>query len=107
MVFLATHTPVFRQCPYRLTALFARSLDMDQGRSALLRLVGRKPHELTLQRIDVSDIGRDQVIAAALAGHHLKMTARESGRRPRAAEMDEGREILLLAGSGLRLIGAG
>src|SRR3984885_13295917 len=107
MVFLATHTPVFRQCPYRLTALFARSLDMDQGRSALLRLVGRQPYELPLQCIDVSDIGRDEMIAAALAGHHLKMTPCERSRRPRAAEMDEGREILLLAGSGLRLAGAG
>jgi len=47
------------------------------------------------------------MIAAALAGHHLKMTACESSRRTRAAEMDEGREILLLAGGGLRLAGAG
>src|ERR1700727_3495 len=66
-----------------------------------------QPHELPFHRIDVSDIGRDEVIAAALAGHHLKMAACEGGRRTRAAEMDKGREILLLAGSGLRLAGAG
>src|SRR5271154_7039972 len=78
--------------------------DLGKGNSArpkpraLVPAVGRKALELPLHRIDVSDIGRDQVIATALAGHHLKMTARESGRRTRAAEMDEGREILLLAG---------
>ena len=50
---------VFKQCPCRLTALFARSLDIDQGRSALVPAIGRKLQELTLHRIDVSDIGRD------------------------------------------------
>src|ERR1700733_6462513 len=98
---------VFKQCPYRLTALFARSLDIDQGRSALVPAVGREAQELPLHRIDVSDIGRNEVVAAAFTGHHLKMAACEGGRRTRAAEMDEGREILLLAGGGLHLGGAG
>src|ERR1700733_4948550 len=88
-------------------ALFARSLDIDQGRSTLVPVVGREAQELPLHRIDVSDIGRDEVIAAALASHHLEMAACEGGRWTRAAEMDEGREILLLAGRGLHFAGAG
>src|ERR1700728_2094600 len=36
------------------------------------------------------------MIAAALAGHHLKVTACVSGGGTRAAEMDEGGKILLL-----------
>src|SRR3984885_12715197 len=98
---------VFKRWPSRLTALFARSLDIDQGRSTLVPAVGRKPYELALQCVDVSDIGRDEMIAAALAGHHLKMTGCGGGRRTRAAEMDEGREILLLAGGGLLVARSG
>ena len=98
---------MFKQCPYRLTALFARSLDIDQGRSALVRAIGRKLQELTLHRVDVSDIGCNEVIAAAFTGHHLKVAPGESGRGTRAAEMDEGREILLLARARLYIARAG
>ena len=52
---------------------------------ALVRTIGRKAQELPLHRIDVSDIGRDEMIAAALAGDHLKMAACESCRRASAA----------------------
>ena len=65
--------------------------------------IGGEPQELTLHRIDASDIGRDEVIAAAFICHHLKMAARERRGGARAAEMDEGREILLLASRGLHL----
>ena len=41
------------------------------------------------------------MIAAALAGHHLKVTACESRGGTRAAEMDEGGKILLLLRAGL------
>jgi hypothetical protein len=47
------------------------------------------------------------MIAAALARVHLKMPACEGGRRTRAAEVDEGREILPLARAGLRIARAG
>ena len=49
-------------------------------------VVDRKPQELPLHRIDLGEVGRDEVIAAALAGQHLK-TAYESPRRTCAAEM--------------------
>ena len=63
---------------------------------ALQAAIGREALELPFHRIDPGDIACDEVIAAALAGHHLKMTARESGGGAGAAEMDEGGEILLL-----------
>src|SRR5262245_51499884 len=62
----------------------------------LIPAVGGKALKLPLHRIDLGDIGRDGVIAAALAGRHLKVAAREGGGRTCAAEMDEGGEILLL-----------
>src|SRR5580698_3011146 len=90
----------------KIGALLASAIRLVRS-CTLVPTLSPKPHELPFHRVDVSDIGRDEVIAAALAGHHLKMAACEGGRRTRAAEMDEGREILLLAGSGLRLAGAG
>src|SRR5882762_4321960 len=63
-------------------------------------VLASKAQKLPLHRIDLGDIGRDEVIAAALAGHHLKATAREGRGRTCAAEMDEGGEILLLLRAG-------
>ena len=40
------------------------------------------------------------MVAAALIRIHLKFSARESGSRAGAAEMDEGGEILLLLRAG-------
>jgi hypothetical protein len=42
----------------------------------LVAAIGRKTQELPLHRIDPGEVGRDEVIAAPLAGHHLKITAR-------------------------------
>lgn len=47
------------------------------------------------------------MIATALAGHHLKMTAREGRGGTRAAEMNEGGEILPLARAWLYIADAG
>src|SRR5579863_268374 len=66
----------------------------------LLPILRREPLKLALERIDLADIGRDEMIAAALGSVHLEMTARVSRRGARAAEMDERREILLLARAG-------
>ena len=52
--------------------------------------------KLPLHRIDLGEICRDEMIAAALAGHHLKTTVHESRGGTCAAEMDECGEILLL-----------
>jgi hypothetical protein len=54
----------------------------------LIPVIGRKPHELSFHRIDPGDVGRDEVIAAALAGHHPEIAACESRGRTRAAEVD-------------------
>jgi hypothetical protein len=51
---------------------------------------------LPLHRIDLGEICRDQMIAAALAGHHLKTTEHEGCGKTCAAKMDECGEILLL-----------
>ena len=56
-------------------------------------VVGRKAQKLPLHRVDLGEIGRDEVIAAALAGHHLKAAVREGRGGTCAAEMDEGGEI--------------
>ena len=42
--------------------------------------VGGKVRKLPLHRIDFREIGRDEVIAAALADYELKTTACEIGR---------------------------
>ncbi len=73
----------------------------------LVHVIRRQLRELTLHRVDPPDIGRDEMIAAALIGLHLEMTARESSRGTSAAEMDEGREILPLARTCLHVVGAG
>ena len=65
-------------------------------RLTLVPAIGRKAQELPLHRIDPSEIARDEVIAAALAGHHLKITACECCSGTGAAEVDEGSEILFL-----------
>ena len=36
-----------------------------------------KAHKLPLHRFDLGEICRDEMIAAALAGHHLKTTVHE------------------------------
>ena len=56
---------------------------------ALVRTIDRKPQELPLHRVDVSEIGRDEMIAAALIGHHLKMAPCESSRRTGAADISK------------------
>ena len=66
------------------------------GRCVLIPAVGRKAQELPLHRIDPGEIGRDEVIAAAYVGQHLKLAAGESRGGASAAKMDEGRNILLL-----------
>ena len=43
----------------------------------LIPAVGSKAQKLPLHRIDLGEICRDEVIAAALAGHHLKTTVHE------------------------------
>jgi hypothetical protein len=65
-------------------------------RLTLVPAIGRKAQELPLHRIDLGEIGGDEVIAAPLAGHHLKITACECSGGTGAAEMDEGSEILFL-----------
>jgi len=65
-------------------------------RLTLVPAIGRKAQELPLHRIDLGEIGGDEVIAAPLAGHHLKITACECCGGTGAAEMDEGSEILFL-----------
>jgi len=65
-------------------------------RLTLVPAIGRKAKELPLHRIDFGEIGGDEVIAAPLAGHHLKITACECCGGTGAAEMDEGSEILFL-----------
>src|SRR6266571_2774094 len=62
----------------------------------LMPAVGGKAQKLPLHRIDLGEICRDEVIAAALAGHHLKTTVHEGQGGTCAAEMDECGEILLL-----------
>src|SRR5258708_38918903 len=58
--------------------------------------VGSKAQKLPLHRIDLGEICRDEMIAAALAGHHLKTTVHKGRGGTCAAEMDECGEILLL-----------
>jgi hypothetical protein len=58
--------------------------------------VGGKAQKLPIHRIDPGEICRDEMIAAALAGHHLKTTVHEGQGGTCAAEMDECGEILLL-----------
>src|SRR6202790_3917522 len=62
----------------------------------LVPAVVSKAQKLPLHRIDLGEICRDEVIAAALAGHHLKTTVHEGRGGTCAAEMDECGEILLL-----------
>src|SRR6202521_4074301 len=62
----------------------------------LVPAVGGKAQKLPLHRIDLGEICRDEVIAAALAGHHLKTTVHEGRGGPCAAEMDGCGEIPLL-----------
>src|SRR5258708_33851497 len=52
-------------------------------RCVLIPAVGHKAQELALHCVDPGDIGRDEVIAAALVGQHLKLAAGRS--RGRAA----------------------
>src|SRR5258708_12228409 len=47
-------------------------------RCVLIPAVGHKAQELALHCVDPGDIGRDEVIAAALVGQHLKLAAGES-----------------------------
>src|ERR1035437_2206388 len=50
-------------------------------RCVLIPAVGRKAKELALHCVDPGDIGRDEVIAAAFFGQHLKLAAgRKLGR---------------------------
>ena len=48
----------------------------------LAPVVDRKAQKLPLHRIDLGEIGRDEVIAAALARHHLEATAHEARAGP-------------------------
>src|SRR5512142_1971067 len=66
----------------------------ERARS-LVPAVGSKAQKLALHRIDLGEISGDEVIAAALAGDHLKATARVGRGGAGAAEMDECGEILL------------
>ena len=43
----------------------------------LILVVDRKAQKLPLHRIDLGEVGRDEMIAAALAHHHLEATAHE------------------------------
>src|SRR6266404_4992202 len=61
----------------------------------LIPAVGGKAQKLPLHRIDLGEICRDEVIPAALAGHHLKTTVHEGRGGTCAAQMDESGEILL------------
>src|ERR1700738_3539777 len=58
--------------------------------------VGGAAQEVTLHRVDLGEVCRDVVVAAALAGRQLEAAAREGPSRTRAAEMDDGGELLLL-----------
>src|SRR4051794_13388313 len=62
----------------------------------LVPVVRGKALKLALHRIDLGEIGRDEVIAAALAGRYLKATVRVSRGGTGAAEMDDCGEILRL-----------
>jgi hypothetical protein len=62
----------------------------------LIPAVGSKAQKLPLHHIDLGQICRDEVIAAALAGHHLKTAVHEGQGRTCPAEMDECGEILFL-----------
>ena len=73
---------------------------------ALTSVIRRKALKLPFHRVDLRDIARDEVIAAALGGDHLKFAARVRGGGASAAEMDEGGEILLLLSGGLHIAGA-
>ena len=72
------------------------SYSTAQAVATLIPAVGGKAQELPLHRIDPGEIGRDEVIAAALAGHQVKTTAHEGLGGTCAAEMDECGEILFL-----------
>ena len=67
-----------------------------RGKPSNLPATTPKAQELALHRVDPGDIGRDEVIAAAFVGQHLKLAAGESRGGASAAKMDEGRNILLL-----------
>src|SRR5262245_29969533 len=58
--------------------------------------LGGKPEKLPLHRIDLGEIGRHGMIAAALAHQRTKAAAHEIFRRTGAAQMDQGGEVLLL-----------
>lgn len=62
----------------------------------LIAVIRRKAQKLPLHRVDPGDVGRDEVIAAALAGDHLKVTACVGQGGTCAAEMDQRGEILFL-----------
>jgi hypothetical protein len=62
----------------------------------LIPAVGSKAQKLPLNRIDLGEICRDEVIATALVGLHLKTTVHEGRGGTCAAQMNESGEILLL-----------
>ncbi len=74
---------------------------------ALIVAIGCKEQELPLHRVDLGDIGRNEMISAPFAGHHLKVTACVSGGGTSAAEMDKGGEILLLLRVGRHIARSG
>jgi hypothetical protein len=86
---------------WRITLPLVRPMDL------LAAALARKAQELSLHRIDFGDIRRDEVIAAALAGDHVKPAACVGRGRARAAEMDESGEILLLLRACGRYAGMG
>jgi len=53
------------------------AIDPSARDSTALILVDRKTQKLPLHRIDLGEVGRDEMIAAALARHHLEATAHE------------------------------
>jgi hypothetical protein len=87
------------RCELRAEVSLARRRISQRQRNPpceLIPAVGGKAQKLPLHRIDLGEICRDEVIAAALAGQHLKTTAHEGRGGTCAAEMDECGEILLL-----------
>jgi len=64
-------------------------------------LIGGEALELPLHRVDLSEIGCNVVVTAALAGGQGKTAAREDPGRACATEMNDGGEFLpLLRGGG-------
>src|ERR1700680_1844199 len=65
--------------------------------------VGGEAQELLLHRVDLGEICRDVVVAAALAGDQIEAAASERLGRTGAAEMNYGGELLLLLRAGRRV----